>query len=265
MQKIIALLTDFGIHDGYTGVMKGVILNIHPDLRFVDITHSLKPFNIQGASFLLFSAWDYFPKGTVFLSVVDPGVGTSRRTLFYSLHDKFLITPDNGTVSLLKRMYNNGRAVFVSGETINMVKVSESSTFHGRDIFGPLAAHIAKNGPDFIRGEEGEPVIIPSVWPDIDREKGLVKGKILHIDRFGNCISSIHYTDIPGILLNEPVRVKIGKSIINDVKTCFSDIPVGDPLVYKGSSGFFEVAVREGNAASLLNITVNMEILMIVK
>ncbi|MBN2532881.1 MAG: SAM-dependent chlorinase/fluorinase [Spirochaetales bacterium] len=260
MKKIISLLTDFGLSDSYVGVMKGVMLKIDPDIRFVDITHSLSPFNITSASYLLFSAWDYFPGGTVFLSVVDPGVGTSRKTLLYMLNNKFLITPDNGTVSLLMRMHRNGQAFFVSDTTIEECRVSESATFHGRDIFAPLAASLVKNGLDAIRTEQGEPVLLDVVWPVIDEEKKRATGKILHIDRFGNCITSLHHTDVPRIWSKETCRVTAGTIIINGIHHCFSDVPKGNPLVYKGSSDFFEIAVREGNAASALHFTPHMDI-----
>lgn len=260
MKKIISLLTDFGLCDHYVGVMKGVMLTVDPDLRFIDISHSLPPFTILSASYLLFSAWEYFPAGTVFLSVVDPGVGSTRKTLIYVIDNKFLITPDNGTISLLHRMYDNGRALFVSEKLIDTFRVSNSSTFHGRDIFAPLAARVAKYGLDKIQAEEREPVIFDTVWPDINREKKRVTGTIIHIDRFGNCISTIHHSDLSVIQFNESCKVKTANTVIRGISQCFSDVPRGKPLVYRGSSGFLEVAVREGNAASILDITQHMKI-----
>ncbi|MBN2444509.1 MAG: SAM-dependent chlorinase/fluorinase [Spirochaetales bacterium] len=252
---MIALLTDFGLRDSYVGVMKGVMLNSYPEVSFIDISHSIEPFNIISASYLLYSAWDYFPKGTVFLSVVDPGVGTERNILLYLYNNNILITPDNGTISVLKRMHPASRTLIVSNQTIEKKRIGMSDTFHGRDIFAPLAADIAKNGLASIQAREEEGVVLKKVWPEIDKEKAKVSGSFIHIDHFGNCVSSIHASDLAGIQINAPASIHIGETRIHGVKRCFSDAAPGEFLVYEGSSGFLEVAVREGNAAENLHIT----------
>ncbi len=251
----MGLLTDFGISDSYVGIMKAVMLNIYPDISFIDISHSINPFNIISASYLLYSAWDYFPTGTIFLSVVDPGVGTARKTLIYIYNGNILITPDNGTVSLLKRMHRRGRTFIVSEKAIEKIRIGTSDTFHGRDIFAPLAAGIAKNGLDSIEVHEADALIHKSVWPDIDIKKGKISGYFIHSDHFGNCISSVHVSDLAGMPGESSIRINIGEIVIQGVKRCFSDVAPGEFLVYQGSAGFLEVAVREGNAAKRLQMT----------
>jgi S-adenosylmethionine hydrolase len=303
MSPVIALLTDFGLRDHYVGVMKGVMLKRSPDLCFIDISHSIDPFHIPGASYLLYASWHYMPGGTVFLSVVDPGVGTDRKALIYSYNNRFLVTPDNGTISLLQRMQKTGTS-YIAGENIlRKVRQGTSNTFHGRDLFAPLAAFLAHHGIDSLDLTRTNPVLLDAVSVIKNTKEKRITGTILHIDHFGNCITSIHQTDfftLPpqnssrdslDITLHCPLKIKNGSlqgtsresfskapppSILKAIprqgehiisftglKTCFSDVQVGEPLVYRGSSGFIEIAIREGNAAKKYQLKRGMKVILI--
>ncbi len=274
MRGIIAILTDFGNQDAYTAIMKGVILSINRETTIIDITNEVKPYSIISASYLLYTAWDYYPKGTVFLSVVDPGVGSSRGILIAksNTHSKILITPDNGTVSMLVRMKRLDEFYRPSKEVMAKIKdlmPETSSTFHGRDIFSPLAALISRNGIMQIVGERTTPLLLDDVTPSISRKNPigekpiqLVTGRILHIDNFGNCISSIHREDIssqpgtPNTHGKDILDIKIGKLRLKKLSNYFSEVETGKPLAYIGSSGFLEIAINQGNASSAFGIKI---------
>ena len=286
MNGIIAILTDFGNQDAYPAIMKGVILSINREAIIIDVTHQVKPYSIVSASYLLYTAWDYYPEGTTFLAVIDPGVGSSRGILIATdkPRSKVLVTPDNGIVSMLVRMKKLENFYRPSEETMKSIKQlipNTSSTFHGRDIFSPLTALISKNGIEEIVGEEISPQILADLSPTISVENSvegnpvttLIKGKILHIDNFGNCISSIHKNDmltakkILGLqakietnLPTTPIDIQVGKIHLHKLSDYFSQADIGSALAYIGSSGFLEIAINQGNAASTLDIEIGDEV-----
>jgi len=258
--RIVALLTDFGGRDAYVGVMKAIILSRDLSIRIVDLTHEVEPQDLLSASYLLFTAWDYFPSGSVFCAVVDPGVGSERGTLLAEIQGKYLIAPDNGLISLLLRMYPDGlvHSLRTAGLTESDAEPATteppptrplpSSTFHGRDLFAPAAALCAIGHEDQLRGERIQPVVLPEIIPE--HVADAVHGHILHIDRFGNCICSVHRRDI------ETLEAKHGRIVVKagafhdaSLRITYSDVPVGAALCLIGSSGFLEIAVREGSAA----------------
>lgn len=268
MPPIVALLTDFGEEDAYAGVLKGVLLRLEPALRLVDLTHRVEPFNVLSAAYLLLSAWDHFPPGTVFLAVVDPGVGTARGALAAQADERLLIAPDNGTVSLLLRRKPGLRAWRLREEGLPTPPAAgdaygedaartaaRSSTFHGRDIFAPAAARAAAGGLQAVRGEEIRPVTLPEAWPERDPAGTRLAGRILHVDRFGNCISSLHRDDLSGLGAPfEKLRVRLGRARLAGLRRTYGEAPPGGLLACLGSSGFLEVAVREGSAARRLRV-----------
>jgi len=260
--KIVALLTDFGGKDAYVGVMKAIILSRDPSIRIVDLTHEIEPQDLLSASYLLYTAWDYFPSGSVFCAVVDPGVGGKRGTLLAEIQDKYLVAPDNGLISLLLRMYpdclvHSLRKAGLGGLGTDAVPSTtappptrplRSSTFHGRDLFAPAAALCAVGCGGQLRGRRIDPVVLPEVIPE--HMAGVVHGQILHIDRFGNCITSVHIRDIE-MLEEKYGRIAVQAGGFHDevLRTTYADVQVGAALCLVGSSGFLEIAVREGSAA----------------
>ena len=263
---VFALLTDFGTQDNYVGVMKGVLASRCPHTGVIDLSHEVSPFSITSAAYLLFTAWDWFPSGTIFVSVVDPGVGSLRRELIVLLGGKALISPDNGAVSLLAKKH--GDIEYYRASTAVLRECGDkkpwySSTFDGRDLFLPLAAAVANAAwccditadllteSGVVSDEPVTPVLLENIMGD---EKS-----IIHIDRFGNCISSLHIDEVTendtallpyGWTVDIPVREISGVGVV----TTFSDVSPGGLLAYWGSSGFLEIAVREGNAADEFGI-----------
>jgi len=256
---IIALLTDFGTKDPYAGIMKAVISGICPEAKIIDLTHEIEPYEVVSASYVLYSSWNYFPTGTIFLSVIDPGVGSNRRELVAVSQSKSVITPDNGTISLLYRMnkdliaYRAGKSLL---EELKASRPAYSHTFDGRDLFAPLAAIAAESGLSNIVGERVEPVLLTEIESKIT--EGRVSGRVIHIDRFGNSITSIHIEDIKekNTYASRASVFIYGrkKGQILKIHRSFSDVKIGEALAYWGSSGFLEIAVRNGNASQLLKL-----------
>jgi len=261
MDKIIAIITDFGTQDVYAAVMKGIILGLNPDISIIDISHEVEPFGIASVSFLLYACWDYFPEGTIFLSVVDPGVGSKRGILIAEQKDKFLITPDNGSITLLYYRKRSFKIYTPSDRIMERItdRVSEvSRTFHGRDIFAPLAALLSLEGIKKVKGKMHRPFLLSNLMPvkdnPDDKETGIIRGTILHIDRFGNCISSIHEDDLSGFTGKTGIIVETGSTRIRGISNYFSEVLRGRILAYFGSSGFLEIAANMGNASQIYKI-----------
>jgi len=266
--KIVVLLSDFGSRDGYAGIMKGVILSRDPGIRIIDLTHQIEPHNILSGAYVLYSAWNYLPPGSVVCAVVDPGVGSGRATLVAQFNQRALIAPDNGLISLLVRMIPDGRSYalqldslleLVEDASSHPVRPGDSSrpsnTFHGRDLFAPAAVLCATGFSRRIRGRAIEPVVLPEAM--VEHHPDGVTGKILHIDRFGNCISSVHSSDLVAIDPNrdQAPNIKCGKFNGNRIRRTYADVPVGESLCLMGSCAFLEIAVREASAAERFGIT----------
>ena len=266
MVKTVAILTDFGYKDAYVGVMKGVMLGINSKLNFVDVSNEIEPFNILSAAYVLYTAWDYFPEDTTFLAVVDPGVGSSRKILISCCDNKYLVTPDNGTVSMLERMKKNLVHYNIDGLVLEKVLTADNNTFHGRSIFAPLAANIATYGIDFVRAKKKTvPVVLDYIKPEPNPAKGTLRGRIMHIDRFGNCVTNVFESDIRPDRYQKPSRVlelHISGHTIHGLCNFFSEAEPGKPLCYIGSSGFLEIGVREGSACKVLKLKNNVEFLI---
>jgi hypothetical protein len=269
---LIVLLSDFGQEDSYVGVMKGVMSGLAPNIHQVDLTHEVPPFDIVAGSYLLYSAWNYFPKGSVFLAVVDPGVGTERRELVASSGGKVLIAPDNGIVSLLSRMNRDTRCYRARSDLLNQIRLEKpawANTFDGRDLFSPLAALAGAEGLVRVRGQHmPDPVLVDDVNSVTDPEKQTLTGKIMHIDHFGNCISSIHYEDARALYGGDgpndaTARVHLSNGLeVTGIRATYSDVEPGQAVAYWGSVGFLEIAVRTGHAGSTLGIERGNEVVV---
>jgi S-adenosylmethionine hydrolase len=246
---IVTLTTDFGLRDAYVAEMKGVMLGIaraaRQSLQLIDVTHEVERHDITEGALALEAAAPFFPAGTVHLAVVDPGVGTTRRGLVVAAAGHLLVGPDNGLFT-----------PFLDGDGWRAFEVAEpdyrlpivSRTFHGRDLFAPAAAHLA-TGVDPAR--LGPPVLDPVrlAWPEVRAVAGAVAGAVVHADRFGNLITSIHARSVEP--LDAQVVIRIGGRDVPLVGT-YADLPVGRPGALVGSGGRLEIAVREGSAAAVL-------------
>jgi S-adenosylmethionine hydrolase len=261
-ERIIALQTDFGLGEPYVGIMKGKMLSVFPGLRFIDLSHEIDPFNILCASYYLHSSWAFFPEGTIFLSVVDPGVGSRRKVLLAKAHDRFLVTPDNGTLSIMCRLDNTIETFFPEDRLVAGLVENSSSTFQGRDILAPIASIIARDGFRKVRGEKCSPVILPDSYPVLDRSEGKIIGTIMHIDRFGNCITTIHRSDLEKIGGIVHRKITFFGSAVRGLNSTYSDVNVGEQVVYIGSAGFLEIGIREGNASRTTGLGLKDEVLV---
>ncbi len=256
---LIAILTDFGSRDAYVGVMKGVIYTLYPAARIVDLTHEVQPQNVREGAFLLAAAWPYFPDGTVFLAVVDPGVGTERRMLAARCGRHYFVGPDNGLLTLVWRQAaereERCQAVALTEPRWWWPGRTPSRTFHGRDIFAPVAAHLARGveleafGPPVT-----DPVLLEFPEPRRSADTAL-EGEILHVDRFGNCISNLTEADVRALGDLNHVAVKAAGMVIQ-IREAYGEVEPGQTLALFNSEGFLEIAVREGSAARRLGLKV---------
>lgn len=270
MARTIALLTDFGVEDSYVGVMKGVMSRICPTADFIDIMHAIQPQNVPEAALMLMGAYAYFPPETVFLVVVDPGVGSERRPIAARASGYTFVAPDNGVLTYAIQQDIDIQAVFLSNPAYHLETVSQ--TFHGRDIFAPVAAHLAAGVP---LEALGEPLadLVKLAMPRLVVEKHVITGDVVHIDHFGNVVTSIGALDwvdetalrlMPRFGDMNTIRqieastttIEIGETRIYGIQPTYSTVEPGTVLALVGSSGFLEIAVNQGNGAAILGVTI---------
>lgn len=245
---IITLTTDFGYQDYYTAAMKAAILRVSPQARMIDISHALPPQDIMAGAWVLKNVAFDFPPGSVHLCVVDPGVGSARRPLVCEIEGHFFVGPDNGLFPLI-----------ADGKPVKAREIREesylneriSNTFHGRDIFAPVAAHLSIGTPPQAFGPTIEDAVYFRWAQPIADSEG-IQGWVSHIDTYGNLI-----TNIPEGLLPQNgqtgLKIYAGSTILKSVERCYSSVSEGEPLALIGSSGMLEISVRDGNAAELLS------------
>lgn len=250
---IITLTTDFGLRDHYAGTMKGVLLSRCPDARLVDISHEIAPFCILSGAYTIDQAAPYFPRGTVHLVVVDPGVGTSRRPILLEALGQHFIAPDNGVLSLIVARDEIWKAYELSNPKLWLN--SPSSTFHGRDIFAPVAAAVASGAA---RPEDVGPEIRDiQLLPDLQATQtapGCWQGKVLSIDRFGNVISNFRSVDFPKFGSRE-FALSVVKHTVRTFKRAFGEAEQDLLFAYFGSSGYIEIGLNQQSAAAHLGVT----------
>lgn len=250
---LITLTTDFGLSDHCVGVMKGVILGIAPAARIVDITHEVNAYEIAEGAFLIAETYRYFPLKTIHVVVVDPGVGTARRPILVEAAGQRFLAPDNGVLSMVYAREKQWKAREVTASRYFLQPVS--STFHGRDIFAPVAGHLAKGVPPARFGK-----LIEDAWrTDFLTVQRLGKrnwvGRILKIDRFGNLITNLRAEDFPDVR-SRPFEVTVGAEKVVLPARTFADCPPGELALVAGSSGFFEVVANQASAAQRLGVGV---------
>ena len=246
---IITLTTDFGCEDVYVAVMKGVILGIHPGATLVDITHGIRPGDIRQGARMLEEATRFFPPGTIHLAVVDPGVGGARRPLLVCTGSSFLVGPDNGIFWPLIEAVREATVLHLTSHAYFLPEISR--TFHGRDIFAPVAGHLAC-GVDPL--DLGTLVQDPArlELPTVKRSEDAIEGEVIRVDRFGNLITNIHQQDIRSLGCLPEAKVTIGDHPIKGIRETYSSVPRGGILALLGSSGFLEIAVNQGRASALV-------------
>lgn len=249
--KCISILTDFGLRDGNVGVMKGVIWNIAPDTQIADLSHTIEPQNILMGALVMGRSCPYFPEGSVHIAVVDPGVGTARRPIAALVGDRYFVGPDNGLFTpLVERAEKAGLPVKVVHLTNPKYFLADVSyVFHGRDIFAPVAAHIV-NGvtldelgqaiTDFVRYELPKPQLDGGVW----------RGKVVHIDYFGNIATNVRKEHLAG----KDACIKLADVELCGLVNTFGEKPVGELITLYGSTGDLIVSVVNGNAAERLGV-----------
>jgi S-adenosylmethionine hydrolase len=248
VRPIVTLTTDFGLSDHFVGVMKGVILGIQPAAQVVDISHGVSPYEIAEGAFTIAQAYRYFPKKTVHVVVVDPGVGSARRPLLAEMAGQYFIAPDNGVLSMVfAREQPKVRHITAERYFVHPV----SRTFHGRDVFSPVAGHLAagitaakfgKHIHDYIRAEFEKPA---------QTGKHSWTGTILKVDHFGNLATNFHIDQFPS-LRTHAFSLNAGLKPITRLALTFSECDPGELFVIVGSSGYLEVAASQASAAELL-------------
>lgn len=256
MTRFISLTTDFGLQDGYVACMKGVIYRINPHAIIIDITHQISPQAIRQAAFVLANTVPYFPLATIHGVVVDPGVGSERRILASTTELGTFVAPDNGVLSLILSSSAENVVYHITETAYFLSEVSY--TFHGRDVFAPIMAHLSMGVSP---AKMGIPIkdyvtFLPHVPQKQDHQ---IRGEVIYIDHFGNCI-----TNISADFVAEDVSywIRIGGLSIPLVKT-YSDVPPQQLLALVGSSNYLEIAVRDGNACQQLNLVNGAEIALV--
>jgi S-adenosyl-L-methionine hydrolase (adenosine-forming) len=255
-RSVITFLTDFGTSESYVGVMKGVVLSICGDVHLVDITHDVVPQQVAAAAWQLSTSYHYFPARTIHVCVVDPGVGSARQPLALHAGDWFFVGPDNGLFSYVLAEQPVHEAVVLSNPAYHLSEVS--TTFHGRDIFAPVAAHIASGVSLSALGTRVDPSTLQRIDAGPPERQGeQINAHVAHADHFGNLISTIPFSLVPDLFTRPHVRLDFpaqGISISERRRFFSAATNTGEPFIYVGSSGYIAVAIQNGNAARALAV-----------
>jgi S-adenosyl-L-methionine hydrolase (adenosine-forming) len=248
---IVTLTTDFGISDPYVGMMKGVILSINPLARIVDISHEVKAGSILQACSLILESYPFFSKGTVHVAVVDPGVGSERRLILLKARDHFFVGPDNGIFWPLIASCAGWEAIHLTRSEYFLPNLSH--TFHGRDIFAPVAAHLS-NGVEPL--EMGAPIDDPVKinLPEPIYAGDTITAQVIRVDHFGNLITNVHKRDLDRFLEGACPLITLGELKVEGISRTYADARAGDILALIGSSGLLEVAVNLGRASDRVGL-----------
>ncbi len=256
---VIVLMTDFGLSDTYVGQMKGVILSLAPSAQIIDLTHAITAQNIAQGAFLLGKSAPFFPEGTIFVAVVDPGVGTSRKAIAVKTACHTFLAPDNGLLTAIFQANEVTRCVAITSE--RYLLPARSSTFHGRDVFSPASAHLASGVALLELGSEIDPSTctrIPLPGCNTPDNGATWEGTIICTDHFGNLVTSL---DSKILDHSKQWMISTGKLRL-PVSNTYGDVADQQPLAYTGSSGMIEIAIRNGNAALELGLKDGDSVLM---
>jgi S-adenosyl-L-methionine hydrolase (adenosine-forming) len=254
--SIITLLSDFGTEDYFVGAMKGVILSRSPKAVVVDITHAIPRQDVQAAAYTLSAAYSYFPTGSIHLAVVDPGVGSDRRPVLIEAAAHLFVGPDNGLFSLVLDQIPTARIRHLTNAAYFLP--NPSSTFHGRDIFAPVAAALAEGvSPEDLGPTIEDPIQFKTLRCEPAVEGGLL-GRIVHIDHFGNCVTNVPWAGLPPRSAAHPFYLRVKEFEIRKLARSYSEggSEPGTPFLIYGSAGFLEISVQSNSAAAQLKIRV---------
>jgi S-adenosylmethionine hydrolase len=245
--KIITLTTDFGLKDPYAAEMKAVMLSISSDAKIVDITHEIEKFSIRMGAYTLAAACPYFPKGTIHVAVIDPGVGTKRKAILIQTMRGYFIGPDNGVLTLAAKSQGIKHIYRIENSRFMLTRIS--NTFHGRDIFAPTAAYLANGISPSGFGREIHKIVMPK-FAKIIKRKNALTGEVIHIDGFGNIITNLREKDCELMGIKKTVKLKIKDTRLK-LKLCkaYSEVKAQQPLAIIGSHNFLEISINQGNAA----------------
>jgi len=242
---MVTLLTDFGLKDPYVAMMKGVILSVNPTARIIDISHLVTTAGVAQAAQILYDTYPYFPEGTVHVAVVDPGVGTQRRPILAVARSHLFVGPDNGVLWPIIETCDEAEIIHLTEARYFLPHVSH--TFHGRDIFAPVAGHLSQGVDPFDMG----PVIYDPIhlkYPAPYQKEGSLYGQIVQVDHFGNLITNIRAEELQEFLKGSILLVRIGDLNIEGIEQTYAQTAAGEPLALFGSSGYLEIAVNRGRA-----------------
>jgi S-adenosylmethionine hydrolase len=249
-QPPITLLTDFGNADYFVAAMKGVILSYNPDAQIIDITHEVPAQDIEAAAFTLLAAHSAFPSGTIHIAVVDPGVGSSRRAILIQTAGQFFVGPDNGIFSYV---CEQSKPQIFHLNNPEYFRHPVSDTFNGRDVFAPVAAALSVGlAPKKLGVEVDDYVHLPALRAETSRD-GAISGRLIHIDRFGNCVTNITANEISEKMIGKGIRLTIGEHQVDAFHRFFAEEQrANEVFCVWGSAGFLEIAARNNSAAKLL-------------
>ena len=251
MSRILTLTTDFGLSDGYVGAMKGVVLNCVSDAQIVDITHEVPPQDIVAGAFAMYCACPFFPKGSVHVGVVDPGVGSNRRGIVVETEQFVYVGPDNGLFSPVYQREDVRRIVAIENAALMRPRVS--ATFHGRDVFAQVGAHLLRGISCDEVGAEIEDPVTCNLWGVEERDDALV-GRMVCVDHFGNAISMIARAQIDAKYPDGNFEIAIGKTRFDRIYQTYSQVEMGEALALYGSLDTLEIAICGGTASETLGI-----------
>ena len=259
-QPIITLTTDFGLNDHFVGTVKGVILEIVPEATIVDISHSVQAFDILDGALAIAQSYSYFPAGTVHMVVVDPGVGSARRPIIASSDRHHFVAPDNGVLSLIYAREERMHVRDISSDHYFLQPIC--NTFHARDIFGPVAAYLAKGVDSQKFGEEVEDFVRFNAPRPKPAGGNSFRGVVLKVDRFGNLITNFTAQDVPALFRAHvpPFKIVIGKSEVTTMKDSYAEGAPGEIFAILGSMGYLEIATNRGSVAQIAGIGKGTEV-----
>jgi S-adenosylmethionine hydrolase len=251
MSRILTLTTDFGIADGYVGAMKGVVYDIAPNSQVVDITHLVPPQDIAAGAFAMYSACRFFPEGTVHVGVVDPGVDSERRGIVVETQRFVFVGPDNGLFSPFYETEQIWRIVAIENPDFKRSVVS--ATFHGRDVFAPVGAHLLQGVSCDVVGQEIDDPVKLDLWSVVENAYELV-GRVVNIDHFGNAVTMMSRTRISEALGDGQVQIVVGENHFEKICHTYAEVETGHSLVLYGSLDTLEISVSGGSAAKVHGI-----------
>jgi S-adenosyl-L-methionine hydrolase (adenosine-forming) len=259
---VITITTDFGSNDHFVGAMKGVIVDIVPEAQIVDISHAVQPFDVLDGALTIAQAYSYFPNGTIHLVVVDPGVGTARRPILASSDGHHFVAPDNGVLSMVYAREERIHVRHITSE--HYFRQPVSNTFHGRDIFAPVAAYLAKQVDSHKFGDEIEDYVKFAAPRPKAAGENRIRGVVLKVDRFGNLVTNVTATDVPALFAAKtgPFKIIVGSREVSDIRAAYGEGGPGEVFGILGSMGYLEIVANRAAAAQLTGAVKGSEVMI---